>query len=159
VGQAYLPHGFPPLTASKSLRETDLEGKVVLVNFWGYWCPPCRSEFPHMMELEKSLRENPDFRFVSVASSGNPDSDEDAPEFKDRTVAFLSEQRANPATYIDPQAREQRRIAALTGDEILGYPLTAVIDRRGIIRGLWPGFQRGDELAMRAVIDEALAAK
>ncbi len=156
VGKAYLPHQFLPVTAKKPVREADLKGKVVLINFWGWWCEPCQVEFPHLMELERSLRGNPDFRFVSVASSGDPNSDEDDPELKDRTQAFLSERQADILTYIDPQAAEQRRIAALAGKQSLAYPLSVIIGRDGTIRGLWPGYHRGDELDMRAVIDEAL---
>ena len=156
VGKAYLPHQFLPLTAKKPVQEADLKGKVVLINFWGYWCEPCQVEFPHLMKLEKSLRANPDFRFVSVASSGQPNSDEDDPELRDKTQAYLSERNADISTYIDPQAAEQLRIAALAGKQFFGYPLTVVIGRDGTIRGLWPGYHNGDELSMRAVIDEAL---
>ena len=156
VGKAYLPMKLPPLTAIESVHEADLKGKVVLVNFWGWWCEPCQVEFPHLMELEKSLRSNPDFRFVSVASSGDPDSDEDDPELRDLTVAFLTDRRTNLPTYIDPQAAEQRRLAAIAGDSVLGYPLTIIIGRDGTIHGLWPGYREGYELQMRAVVDEAL---
>lgn len=153
VGKAYLPHQFPPLTAKKPVQEADLKGKVVLVNFWGYWCPPCKTEFPHLVDLEKSLQGNPEFRFVSVACSSNPDSDED--ELRDRTAAFLTERRADLPTYVDPQAAEQLRIAEITGENPV-YPTTLIIGRDGTIRGLWPGYLHGYELEMRAVIDDAL---
>lgn len=156
VGKAYLPRELPLLTAKTALHEEDLRGKVVLVNFWGWWCGPCQVEFPHLMELEKSLRDNADFRFISVASSGDPNSDEDDPELRDKTQAFLTEHQAKIATYCDPQAAEQRRIAALAGKEVFGLPLTVIIGRDGTIRGLWPGYKNGDELSMRTVIDEAL---
>src|SRR5436190_14093407 len=71
VGQSYLPKELPPLTAKESVRDKDLKGKVVLVNFWGWWCEPCQVEFPHLMELEQSLRGKPNFRFISVACSNS----------------------------------------------------------------------------------------
>ena len=153
VGKAYLPHQFSPLTAKTPVQEAELKGKVVLVNFWGYWCPPCRTEFPHLMDLEKSLQGNPDFRFISVACSNESSSDED--ELRDRTTAFLTEQRAELLTYFDPEAAEQSRIAEITGENSV-YPTTLIIGRDGTIRGLWPGYIAGYELQMRAVIDEAL---
>jgi len=153
VGKAYLPHQFLPLTAKKPVQKADLEGKVVLINFWGYWCPPCRTEFPHLMDLEKSLQGNSDFRFVSVACSNDPSSDEG--ELRDRTAAFLSERRAELLTYSDLAAAEQLRIAEITGKDPV-YPTTLIVGRDGTIRGLWPGYHNGDELSMRAVIDEAL---
>lgn len=152
-GKAYLPRQFLPLTAKTPVQEADLKGKVVLVNFWGYWCPPCRTEFPHLMDLKKSLQGNPDFRFISVACSNDPSSDEG--ELRDRTAAFLAERRAELLTYFDPDATEQLRIAEITGKDPV-YPLTVIIGRDGTIRGLWPGYHNGDELDMRVVIDRAL---
>lgn len=159
VGKTYLPKELPPLTAKTAIQADDLQGKVVLVNFWGWWCGPCQVEFPHLMELEKSLRDNPDFLFISVASSGDPNSDEDDPDLRDKTQSFLTEHQAEIATYCDPQATEQRRIAALAGKEFFGFPLTVIIGRDGTIRGLWPGYHNGDELSMRAVIDESLSPR
>ena len=45
-----------PMSASSGGSEhdvslADLQGRVVLLNFWGTWCPPCREEFPHIVEL------------------------------------------------------------------------------------------------------------
>ena len=36
----------------------DLKGKVVLVNFWATWCPPCRAEIPDLMELQARYKDN-----------------------------------------------------------------------------------------------------
>src|SRR5687768_17462465 len=135
VGKTYLPRELPPLTAKAYIREADLKGKVVLVNFWGWWCGPCQVEFPHLMELEKSLRGNSDFRFVSIACSGE-EGQEDDPELLERTAAFLSERQADVPTYIDPWQAELRHLARLAGEESFGYPLTVVIGRDGKIRGL-----------------------
>ena len=156
VGKEYLPHELPPLTATQPMTADDLRGKVTLINFWGWWCGPCQVEFPHLMELEKSLRNNPDFRFISVASSGNPASDESDPELRDKTQAFLTERNVALLTYKDPYSAEQKRLAAFAGKSLFGLPLTVVIDRRGSIRGLWVGYYPGDELSMREVIDEGL---
>jgi hypothetical protein len=109
-----------------------------------------------MMELEQSLRNNPDFRFVSVATSGNPESDESDPALKDETQAFLTERNSPIVTYKDPLAAEQKRLVELSGRSDSGVPLTVVLDKQGMIRGFWLGYLPGDELSMREVIDEAL---
>lgn len=41
-----------------------LKGKVVVVHFWGAWCPPCRQEMPELQKLRKALADNSDIVFV-----------------------------------------------------------------------------------------------
>lgn len=39
------------------VRLSDYRGKVVLLNFWATWCPPCRKEIPHFVNLQEELKE------------------------------------------------------------------------------------------------------
>ena len=41
--------------AGQEVKLAALKGKVVLVNFWATWCPPCREEIPSMMKLNQSM--------------------------------------------------------------------------------------------------------
>ena len=60
-----------PLTGTTEGVSLDAtRGKVVIINYWGTWCPPCVMEFPHMVDLWEEFRGNPDFLFLSVSSSG-----------------------------------------------------------------------------------------
>ncbi len=43
-----------------------LEGKVVFINFWASWCPPCRAEMPSINELYKKLQSDTNFVFLSI---------------------------------------------------------------------------------------------
>jgi len=40
-----------------TVRNTDFAGKVVILNFWATWCPPCREEVPHFVRLQAKYRD------------------------------------------------------------------------------------------------------
>src|SRR5271155_148455 len=41
----------------KAVRLQDFAGKVVVVDFWATWCPPCRAEIPHLISLQDKYKE------------------------------------------------------------------------------------------------------
>lgn len=52
----------------ETLRLSDLEGNVVVLNFWASWCPPCRWEMPFFEEMQQEY-EDQGVVFVGVAIS------------------------------------------------------------------------------------------
>ena len=46
-----------PSIEDKKVGLADFRGNVVIVDIWGTWCPPCRKEIPHLVELAKKDRE------------------------------------------------------------------------------------------------------
>jgi thiol-disulfide isomerase/thioredoxin len=51
-----------------SVSSAELKGKVVVVNFWGVWCPPCREEMPLLQRIYEKYKNNADVRFVTIDS-------------------------------------------------------------------------------------------
>lgn len=57
----------------KTIRMTDLQGKVVLVNFWATDCPGCIAEMPHLIDTYKTYQPK-GFEIIAVAMSYDPPS-------------------------------------------------------------------------------------
>ncbi|MBC6992109.1 TlpA family protein disulfide reductase [Hymenobacter sp. BT491] len=56
TGGANYPHNLPLVTLDgKAINLSDLKGKVVFVNLWASWCPPCRAEMPGIEALYKKV--------------------------------------------------------------------------------------------------------
>lgn len=58
-------------TAGNAVSLSGLKGKVVFLNFWATWCPPCRAEMPALADLYKSLKHNKNVVFLMVDVDSN----------------------------------------------------------------------------------------
>jgi len=97
----------------KEWKLSGLRGKVVLVNFWATWCPPCRKEMPDLGALYSRFREK---GFVVLAIS-----DEEAA----KVAAFVKEHDVKYTVLLDPGSK----VSTLFGAE--GIPKSYVYDRDG----------------------------
>ena len=100
---------------SQSVDLAKLRGKVVLLNFWASWCPPCIAELPTLMELHRRMPE-----VVVVAIS----IDEDPEKYQN----FLKKNHVDLLSVRDPS----QRIETMYGT--VQIPETYVIDRQGRVR-------------------------
>ena len=98
----------------RRISSGDLRGKVVLVNFWATWCPPCRAEIPDLIRLQDKYRDH--LVVVGISEDEGPVAD---------VKAFVAEQKINYAIAMTtPElAKVFRGVSAL--------PTTFVIDREG----------------------------
>jgi thiol-disulfide isomerase/thioredoxin len=153
VGKRLPSLDLKPLTGDgKPVALGDLESRVTLIDFWGTWCPPCRDEFPHIAALATQFRNRPDFQVLAVSCGGG---EEDFAQIEEQTKAFLESYKIDLPTYKDPGGYSRRAIDLVAGFQ--GYPTTLVLDRNGIIRGLWFGYRAGYEQQIEKLVAELLA--
>ena len=103
--------------AGEKVSLSDYKGKVVLINFWATWCPPCRAEIP---DLEAAYREHQDDDFVVLGVSI-----EDPPE---TVQAFVAEYGVTYPVLLDSEGEMVRVYRAA------GLPTSVFVDPQGVIR-------------------------
>jgi cytochrome c biogenesis protein CcmG/thiol:disulfide interchange protein DsbE len=158
VGMPLMTLELQPLTGTTDgVSLENLRGKVALVNYWGPWCGFCVQEFPHLVELWDRNRGNPEFAFVSVSSSGS--SDENVPQLKRETEAFMKARGATFPTYVDQDGANRQLLGSIMGGRFGGYPTTILLDRKGVIRAVWLGYESGYERQMEQLVSKLLADK
>lgn len=156
VGRQLPEAEFQPLTEGAGhVSLKDLRGKVALINFWGTWCPPCRQEFPHIVDFGKELADKSDFRLLLVSCGDG--GDESLDQLTEETRGFLSAQKASLPCYADQFGFTRRSLVMTTGQQHFGYPTTVILDQAGVIRGMWEGYEPGAERAMKQIVNDLLA--
>jgi thiol-disulfide isomerase/thioredoxin len=157
VGRRLPYFRLEPLTGqSTAVTLDDLPGHVTLVNYWGTWCPPCRLEFPHIVDLAARFANHPEFRIYAVSCGQG--GDEDLASLRSTTEEFLEIAKVDLPTYADQNQASRQALSLVLEDHQFGYPTTLLLDRAGAIRGVWRGYQRGAELEMLRGIEALLNA-
>jgi peroxiredoxin len=100
------------------IRLSDLRGKVVVLDFWATWCPPCRAMIPDERDLVQRMQGKP-FVFLGISA------DQSVDELKD----FVRTQNMNWTHILDgPQGPVQKRF------EVDAFPTIFVLDMNGVIQ-------------------------
>ena len=95
----------------------DFSGKVVVLNFWATWCPPCVEELPTLVELQQRFKEK---GVTVIGVSVDVDADTYHRFLKDHKIDFL--------TVRDPDQKTNNLYGTFK------FPETYIIDRKGIVR-------------------------
>ncbi len=132
----------PLVYTSQQLSESDLQGKVTLLHFWGTWCPQCMTEFPEFAKVSKDLADDARLQVLSVACSEGRERDVGA--LAAEIKAYLEKQQIELPTYADPVALTRGQIMMILPDNAISYPCTLVVDQKGIVRGTWLGYEPGN---------------
>jgi len=108
---------FTVKDADHSVTLSEFRGKVVVLNFWATWCPPCVEETPSLVQMQQRMK---DKGVVVLAVSVDADADAYHRFLKDHGVNLLTVRDAD------------QKSNALYGT--IRFPETYVIDRKGTVR-------------------------
>lgn len=143
VGQKLPRLELQPLTGDgEPVSLDDLSGRVVLLNFWGTWCPQCLVELPDIAHIERTFRARDDFKLLAV--SCGEELREDLEELHLQTATLLFTEHIEMPTYADPDGAARVAVNEVVSLEM--FPVTLILDRGGVIRGVWIGPAGKDEL-------------
>lgn len=150
-GQAMAAGGFRTLepAAPPALSLRDLSGnvqdlekyqdKVILVNFWASWCPPCRREMPSMQRLKERMADRP---FVILGI--------DSGEQLDEVMSFLGLVKVDFPIMLDSDVVVTKRW------KVFALPTSFLIDRQGRVRYAISGPTEWDEGEALQLIESLL---
>lgn len=128
----------------KPIKLSDYHGKVVFLNFWATWCPPCQREMPEIQKLFEKYKDSDDVAIVTVVMPGGREMS--SSEIK----AFLKEKNFTmPVIFDDGRLNSEYQITSL--------PTTYMLDRGGNKYGSVVGQLSSD--MMENIIDRTLKGK
>lgn len=113
----------------KSMRLSDLRGKVVVLHFWGSWCPPCRMEMPELQKLQQSLRKDKDIALVLLQMR----------EPIATARRWARQQRLNLPLYDSGAGGHSDSLLLSSGEKLRDrylaevFPTTYILDKHGIV--------------------------
>jgi len=126
---------LPNLQGAK-IHFTDFKGKVVLVNFWATWCPPCLEEIPWFLEFQKKY-ESQGLQIVGISMDETGAKDV-APFVKKHAMTY-------------PVLLGDENVAGQFGG-VMGLPTTFLVDQNGKYYSMYRG------LVSRNTIEKELQA-
>jgi peroxiredoxin len=125
-----------PALNSGTFNLADQRGKIVLINFWATWCPPCLEEMPAM---ERLWRRHKDAGFILVAVSVDADAKKVAP--------FVTAHQLTFPVALDPSMRVAEKYG------VRALPASFIVDKAGALTAVALGPRRWDDRASHQLIE------
>lgn len=123
----------------RTVSLSSLKGKVILVNFWATWCPPCKAEMPSMNKLYNSLKVR-GLEIIAVSSDSSLSSIKD----------FLAKNR------VDFLVLHDEKKTVTLQYKVFSLPTTFLIDRNGLIVEKYYGEYDWTDPEVRSRIEKLL---
>lgn len=141
AGPVMAPDFILPDLAGKTVRLQDLRGKVVVINVWTTWCPPCVQEMPTLETLAQRMKDK-DLVLLAVSQDERPKAVK--PWIQERGFTF--------PVLLDPRGVVGHQFG------VTGYPETFVIDRNGRIVHHHVGYRDWAEPGIVATLERLLVS-
>lgn len=139
------PPNYNTVNSADLVNLSDFRGKVVVLDFWATWCPPCRKGIPDLIELKNEYK-NSDVEFIGISL----DSFTRGGATKNDVVPFMKDYGINyPIVIGDPEVAQQY-------GGINSIPTSFVIDKEGYIVSYYQGLIEKNQY--KSDIKKALAA-
>jgi len=141
VGQQLSPCSISKLSNSKQpIVMNEFAGKVLYLDFWASWCPPCAKSFPFLNKLHQQYHHEG----LQIVGINLDESVADAEKFLTQYPAEFT-----IASDLTKQCAEDLGVAAM--------PSSYIIDRKGVIRYIHLGFRAGETQALEEKVQQLLA--
>ena len=130
---------------------SDYKGKVVFLNIWATWCPPCRKEMPDIEQLYKDYGYNKEDVVILGVAFPNDENSYTQEGSKQEVIDFLAKNDYTYPTVMDMKGE------LLFSYGISSFPTTFMIDVNGNIFGYVPGMMSYD--IMKNIIEQTLTGQ
>ncbi|NNM66705.1 MAG: TlpA family protein disulfide reductase [Spirochaetales bacterium] len=127
----------------KTVELADYKGKVILLNFWATWCPPCRAEMPTIEKLYQALKNEQNFVFLAV----------DAHEKPAQVKSFIQKTGYSFPVLLDTTGEADAEYS------VQAIPTTYLIDRSGHVLGGAAGGRQWDRPEVIQAIKDLAQAR
>ena len=106
------------IRTGKRLASSAFSGKVLFINFWATWCPPCREELPSIEAVYREMSLDDKFAMITILYRDNPSS----------AIEYMKENGYTFPVYSDPGDGSSRNFG------VTGVPETYIVDKKGVLR-------------------------